>query len=140
MADDDSEVKLIGRELTMLCRAVTEGWDIPQEMRKKVVSHFQHVIDDPEATHREKDRASKGLIAVEKLRMDAIKTAKSIVDEAPTVVINNNVGSRDTLAEFVNEMSPEQQTEFLVKYGKNATTIQGHATPAAGSASTSDSD
>lgn len=114
---DTSERTLIGRELTMVCRAIQQGWEMPEHARANAISRLAEIIGDPASTKREVSRASVALIAMDRLRLQAVTTANAVADIRPQVVINNNVGQADTLEAFLAKLSPEDAQEWLDKFG-----------------------
>lgn len=114
--DDDSP--LIGRELTMICRAVSSGWDIPDATRQSVVRRLNDVIDDPASSKREVNRAATALSNIDRLRMQAIAAARNIAEKSAPVVIIQQAKQDDPVRKMI-ETASESQLAVIAELLRN---------------------
>lgn len=101
-------------DLRMMCNAITDGYPMSQEVREKVVKKLSEALDQ-NLNPRELVRVTTALISIDKTRLAAITASKP--DQAPTVIIQQQGSGRDSLAEFVGSLTPEQQQDWLNRYG-----------------------
>jgi hypothetical protein len=60
----------------LLIRALRQGWDIPAEMREKIVAVLCEITSDPKAKPRERTSAARALVQASRVELDAIRVAQ----------------------------------------------------------------
>jgi hypothetical protein len=69
----DDENPLIGRSVKMIARALIDDWDMPSGVRRASIARMAEVLKDKNAKRREVNAAVRALVAVERVRLDAMK-------------------------------------------------------------------
>ena len=108
VSPQSDDYPLISGDLTLLCRAINQGWEMPAETRSDVVKRLAEVIRDPDSTKREVTRAAMALIQVDKLKLQSVATAKSVLEKAPPVVIIQQAAQDDGVRKLIESASEEQ--------------------------------
>lgn len=115
---DPAEYPMYGSELALLCKSINHGWNLSPEVRAAVITRLSDVLSDPGANRRDLTRAATALANLDRLRLQSTVAAFNAAKDAkPQVVINNNIGQQDTLAMFLEGLSPDDAQEWLDKYG-----------------------
>lgn len=99
---------MMSGDLTLLCRAINQGWEMPADTRSDVVKRLAEVIRDPDSSKREVTRAAMALIQVDKLKLQSVATAKSVLEKAPPVVIIQQAAQDDGVRKLIESASEEQ--------------------------------
>jgi hypothetical protein len=60
----------------LLIRALQQGWNIPAEMRAKVVAVLCEITSDEGAKPRERTSAARALVQASRVELDAIRAAR----------------------------------------------------------------
>ena len=60
----------------LLIRALRQGWDIPAELRGKVVAVLCEIASDANAKARERTSAARALVQASRVELDAIRVAQ----------------------------------------------------------------
>lgn len=100
----DDERSLIGRQTRIELRALTEGWDVPQEVRRAILARIVDKLRDPTTTIRDLDRINRMLVSNARLRLDIERLIAELDGETQAgtsvnIQINNPVAhARETLA------------------------------------------
>lgn len=116
-------------DLRLMCRAVTDGYPMSDETRGKVVKRLSDALDLP-LSARELVRVCMALVSIDKARLAALTASKP--DQSPTVVIHSSGPQKDTLAELIDMMTPEEAQEWLNCFGERmAATTRNAATESA---------
>ena len=108
MPEQSEDYTLISGDLTLLCRSINQGWNLSDEARANVVKRLNQVIDDPASTKREVNRAAAALLNVDKLKLQAIATAKSVLEKTPPVVVIQQAHQEDGVRKLIESANEEQ--------------------------------
>ncbi len=60
-----------------LSARLSQGWDVPEEMRREIIRTMQVMLTDPKATPRERNAAARLLVQASRVELDAIRLAQS---------------------------------------------------------------
>jgi hypothetical protein len=58
-------------------RAMRQGWNVPEKMRKEIIKMMQAMVTDEKATPRERNAAARLLVQASRVELDAIRLAQS---------------------------------------------------------------
>ena len=108
LSPPSDDYPLISGDLTLLCRSINSGWEIPADTRSEVIKRLDGVIRDPNSTKREVTRAVMALIQVGKLKLQSVATAKSVLEKAPPVVIVQQAAQDDGVRKLIESANEEQ--------------------------------
>ena len=61
----------------LLQRALNQGWDVPVELRAKIMDVLGKIVGDGKATAREKTSAARAVMAATRVELDAIRVAQT---------------------------------------------------------------
>jgi hypothetical protein len=56
-------------------RALSQGWDIPAELRTKIIKMLGEITSDGGSTKRERTAAARALVQASRVELDAIRVA-----------------------------------------------------------------
>lgn len=98
---------LIGRDFAMEARALTEGWNVPPAVRKKIVSRLIEKLMDENTSIRDLDRIDRILARNTRLKLEIEKMILDLEAEKEAAVqVNVQVNnSNNTVAYFREALS-----------------------------------
>jgi hypothetical protein len=73
--DGDSGKRGSVENARLTARAISEHWDIPAEMRGRLVDRLGDIVKDSAASHRAVVSAARGLLAASKINLEGVRTA-----------------------------------------------------------------
>jgi len=107
-------------DLVALAKAIKRGWPVDEKLMKTAIDKCAAIMASG------KERYVLGAIkCIQTAHRQNLKTVEMFQDHKPQVIINNNIGQRDTLTEFLEMLSPDEQTEWLNRYGAGLVQADG---------------
>ena len=109
--------------------AASQGWLAGSQHDEKRRKLIQKLLDrgieliDKEEDLESWEAATRIAKVISSTELGAVKAAAAITRDKSRVVVvqqNNNANQSDTLTAFVDSLSPEQQQDWLNRYGVNA--------------------
>jgi hypothetical protein len=61
----------------LLRRALNQGWDVPVELRAKIMEVLGKIVGDGGATARERTSAARAVMSATRVELDAIRVAQA---------------------------------------------------------------
>jgi hypothetical protein len=68
-------------DLRLLRRALSQGWDVPAEMREKIIEVLGAIVSDEKSTRRERTSAARAVVQASRVELDAIRVAQGALFE-----------------------------------------------------------
>lgn len=108
---------LIGREFAMEARALMEGWEVPPQMRTKILARIAQTLLDPNTSVRDLDRIDRILARNTRLKLEIEKMILDLEadrEASTTVNVQVNTNSIAYLREARNR-KPVIDDEYIAR-------------------------
>ena len=105
---EHDEYPTVVSDLALLCKSIQQGWAMPDHTRQQVIQRLTEVVENPNSTSREINRAKQALANLDRLRLQSVLASKSILEKAPPTVIIQQAAQDDPVRAMIENATPEQ--------------------------------